>query len=41
VSACSDDIRGLMDTLAIRSAALVGHSLGGYAASVLAEREAT
>jgi pimeloyl-ACP methyl ester carboxylesterase len=39
LSAYSDDIRGLMDTLAIRSAALVGHSLGGYAASVLAQRE--
>jgi pimeloyl-ACP methyl ester carboxylesterase len=39
LSAYSDDIRGLMDTLAIRSAALVGHSLGGYAASVLAQRD--
>jgi pimeloyl-ACP methyl ester carboxylesterase len=39
LSAYSDDIRGLMDALAIRSAALVGHSLGGYAASVLAQRE--
>jgi pimeloyl-ACP methyl ester carboxylesterase len=35
----SDDIRGLMDTLGIGSAALVGHSLGGYAASVVAQRE--
>jgi pimeloyl-ACP methyl ester carboxylesterase len=35
----SDDIRGLMDALGIGSAALVGHSLGGYAASVLAQRE--
>jgi pimeloyl-ACP methyl ester carboxylesterase len=39
LSAYSDDIRGLMDTLAIESAALVGHSLGGYAVSVLAQRE--
>jgi pimeloyl-ACP methyl ester carboxylesterase len=31
----SDDIRDLMDALEIGSAALVGHSLGGYAASVL------
>jgi pimeloyl-ACP methyl ester carboxylesterase len=35
----SDDIRGLMDALGIGSAALVGHSLGGYAATVVAERE--
>lgn len=35
----SDDIRGLLDALGIGSAALVGHSLGGYAASVLAQRE--
>ena len=35
----SDDIRGLMDTLGIESAALVGHSLGGYVASVLAQQE--
>ena len=35
----SDDIRDLMDALGIGSAALVGHSLGGYAASVLAQRE--
>ena len=35
----SDDIRGLMDALEIGSAALVGHSLGGYAASVVAQRE--
>ena len=35
----SDDIRGLMNALGIGSAALVGHSLGGYAASVLAQRE--
>jgi pimeloyl-ACP methyl ester carboxylesterase len=34
-----DDIRGLLDALGIGSAALVGHSLGGYAASVLAQRE--
>jgi pimeloyl-ACP methyl ester carboxylesterase len=39
LSAYSDDIRGLMDTLAIRSAAIVGHSLGGYAACVLTWRE--
>jgi pimeloyl-ACP methyl ester carboxylesterase len=35
----ADDIRGLLDGLGIGSAALVGHSLGGYAASVLAQRE--
>jgi pimeloyl-ACP methyl ester carboxylesterase len=35
----SDDIRDLMDALEIGSAALVGHSLGGYAASVLAQLE--
>ena len=35
----SDDIHGLMDALAIGSAAVVGHSLGGYAASVLAALE--
>jgi pimeloyl-ACP methyl ester carboxylesterase len=35
----ADDIRGLMDTLGIASAALVGHSLGGYAASVFAQLE--
>ena len=35
----SDDIRGLMDAFGIGSAALVGHSLGGYAASVVAQRE--
>ena len=35
----SDDIRGLMDALGIRSAAVLGHSLGGYAASVLAQWE--
>jgi esterase len=34
-----DDIRDLMDALGIGPAALVGHSLGGYAASVLAQRE--
>jgi pimeloyl-ACP methyl ester carboxylesterase len=39
LSGYSDDIRGLMDTLGIGSVALVGHSLGGYAASVLAQRE--
>jgi pimeloyl-ACP methyl ester carboxylesterase len=33
-----DDIRGLMDALGIESAALVGHSLGGYAAASLAQR---
>jgi pimeloyl-ACP methyl ester carboxylesterase len=31
----SDDIRDLLDALEIGSAALVGHSLGGYAASVV------
>ena len=40
LSGYSDDIRGLMDTLGIESAALVGHSLGGYVASVLAQQEA-
>lgn len=35
----SDDIRGLLDALGIGSIALTGHSLGGYAASVLAQRE--
>jgi pimeloyl-ACP methyl ester carboxylesterase len=39
LSAYSDDICGLMDTLSIGSAALVGHSLGGYTACVLARRE--
>jgi pimeloyl-ACP methyl ester carboxylesterase len=34
-----DDIRGLLDALGIGSVALTGHSLGGYAASVLAQRE--
>ncbi len=41
LSGYSDDIRGLMNTLRIESAALVGHSLGGYVASVLAQQEAT
>jgi pimeloyl-ACP methyl ester carboxylesterase len=40
LSGNSDDIRGLMDTLGIESAALVGHSLGGYVASVVAQQEA-
>ena len=35
----SDDIRGLMDALGIGSAALVGHSLGGYAATIAAQLE--
>jgi pimeloyl-ACP methyl ester carboxylesterase len=39
LSGYGNDIRRLMDALAIGSAALVGHSLGGYAASVLAQRE--
>jgi pimeloyl-ACP methyl ester carboxylesterase len=39
LSAYSDDVRGLMDSLRIGSAAIVGHSLGGYAASVLAQQE--
>jgi pimeloyl-ACP methyl ester carboxylesterase len=34
-----DDIRGLMDALGIESAALVGHSLGGYAAATMAQRD--
>jgi pimeloyl-ACP methyl ester carboxylesterase len=34
-----DDIRSLLYALGIGSAALTGHSLGGYAASVLAQRE--
>jgi pimeloyl-ACP methyl ester carboxylesterase len=35
-----DDILGLMDALGIESAALVGHSLGGYAACTIAQRDA-
>jgi pimeloyl-ACP methyl ester carboxylesterase len=35
----ADDIAGLMDALGIGSAALAGHSLGGYAASLLAQRD--
>jgi pimeloyl-ACP methyl ester carboxylesterase len=34
-----DDIRGLMDALGIESAGLVGHSLGGYVASTVAQRD--
>jgi pimeloyl-ACP methyl ester carboxylesterase len=34
-----DDVLGLMDALGIESAALVGHSLGGYAASAIAQRQ--
>jgi pimeloyl-ACP methyl ester carboxylesterase len=35
----AEDVAGLMDTLGIGAAALAGHSLGGYAASLLAQRE--
>jgi pimeloyl-ACP methyl ester carboxylesterase len=34
-----DDISGLLDALGVGSAALVGHSLGGYVALLLAQRE--
>jgi pimeloyl-ACP methyl ester carboxylesterase len=34
-----EDLRGLLDALGIESAALVGHSLGGYAAAVLAQQQ--
>jgi pimeloyl-ACP methyl ester carboxylesterase len=34
-----DDIRGLMDALGLGSTALVGHSLGGYAAASVAQAE--
>jgi pimeloyl-ACP methyl ester carboxylesterase len=34
-----EDIRGLMDALGIESAALVGHSLGGYVAATMAQRD--
>lgn len=39
LQAYADDIRGLLDALGIESAALVGHSLGGYVASVLAQQQ--
>jgi pimeloyl-ACP methyl ester carboxylesterase len=35
----ADDIAGLLEALAIPSATLVGHSLGGYVAAVLAQRD--
>jgi pimeloyl-ACP methyl ester carboxylesterase len=37
--AYGDDIRRLMDALEIESAAFVGHSLGGYAASTVAQQD--
>jgi pimeloyl-ACP methyl ester carboxylesterase len=39
LSGFSDDIRGLLDALDITSTMLVGHSLGGYVAAALAQRQ--
>ncbi len=39
LAAFADDIGALLDTLDITSCALVGHSLGGYVASLIAERQ--
>jgi pimeloyl-ACP methyl ester carboxylesterase len=39
LDAYADDVRGLMDALGMESAALVGHSLGGYVACTLAQRD--
>lgn len=38
LDAYGDDILGLLDALGIESAALVGHSLGGYTAATIAQR---